>query len=140
MVINANEARDKYDSYKIAAERYIDSVIEPQINQAALNTKFIALKIIDAWYQGYYFEGYDNKEDLNKVLVYEEICNILEEAGLTMGNIVKTTVFLQDMSFFAGMNGVYATYFDGAFPARSAVAVKALPKDALVEIECIAVR
>jgi len=63
-----------------------------------------------------------------------------EEAGLTMGNIVKTTVFLQDMSFFAGMNGVYATYFDGAFPARSAVAVKALPKDALVEIECIAVR
>ncbi|MDR0892084.1 MAG: RidA family protein [Mediterranea sp.] len=65
---------------------------------------------------------------------------ILEEAGLTMANIVKTTVFLQDMSLFAGMNGVYATYFDGAFPARSAVAVKALPKDALVEIECIAVR
>ena len=64
----------------------------------------------------------------------------IEEPGLTMGNIVKTTVFLQDMSFFAGMNGVYATYFDGAFPARSAVAVKALPKDALVEIECIAVR
>ena len=66
----------------------------------------------------------------------ENIKHILEEAGL----IVKTTVFLQDMSFFAGMNGVYATYFDGAFPARSAVAVKALPKDALVEIECIAVR
>ena len=68
------------------------------------------------------------------------IKHILEEAGLTMGNIAKTTVFLQDMSLFAGMNGVYATYFDGAFPARSAVAVKALPKDALVEIECIAVR
>ena len=48
----------------------------------------------------------------------ENIKHILEEAGLTMGNIVKTTVFLQDMSFFAGMNGVYATYFDGAFPAR----------------------
>ena len=70
----------------------------------------------------------------------ENIKHILEEAGLTMGNIVKTTVFLQDMSFFAGMNGVYATYFDGALPARSAVAVKVLPKDALVEIECIAVR
>ena len=70
----------------------------------------------------------------------ENIKHILEETGLTMGNIVKTTVFLQDMSLFAGMNGVYATYFDGAFPARSAVAVKALPKDALVEIECIAVR
>ena len=47
---------------------------------------------------------------------------------------------LADMSLFADMNKVYATYFDGAFPARSAVAVKALPKDALVEIECIAVR
>ena len=66
----------------------------------------------------------------------ENIKHILEEAGLTMGDIVKTTVFLQDMSLFAGMNGVYATYFD----ARSAVAVKALPKDALVEIECIAIR
>ena len=66
--------------------------------------------------------------------------HILEAAGLTMSDIVKTTVFLQDMSLFAGMNGVYATYFEGAFPARSAVAVKALPKDALVEIECIAAR
>ena len=70
----------------------------------------------------------------------ENIKHILEEAGLTMGNIAKTTVFLQDMSLFAGMNGVYVTYFDRTFPARSAIAVKALPKDALVEIECIAVR
>jgi len=65
---------------------------------------------------------------------------ILEEAGLSMGNVVKTTVFLADMSLFAEMNKVYATYFSEAFPARSAVAVKALPKNALVEIECIAVR
>lgn len=65
---------------------------------------------------------------------------ILEEAGLTMANVVKTTVFLADMSLFAEMNSVYSTYFDGAFPARSAFAVKALPKNALVEIECIAVR
>lgn len=70
----------------------------------------------------------------------ENIKHILEEAGLSMANIVKTTVFLADMSLFADMNKVYATYFEGAFPARSAVAVKALPKDALVEIECIAVR
>ena len=68
----------------------------------------------------------------------ENIKHILETAGLTMADIVKTTVFLQDMSLFAGMNGVYATYFNGDF--RSAVAVKALPKDALVEIECIAAR
>lgn len=71
---------------------------------------------------------------------FENIKNILAEAGLTTANIVKTTVFLADMSLFAEMNGVYAKYFDGDFPARSAVAVKALPKGALVEIECVAVR
>ncbi|MBR8709352.1 RidA family protein [Bacteroides pyogenes] len=70
----------------------------------------------------------------------ENMKHILEEAGLTMANVVKTTVFLVDMSLFAEMNSVYSTYFDGAFPARSAFAVKALPKNALVEIECIAVR
>lgn len=70
----------------------------------------------------------------------ENIKHILEEAGLAMSNIVKTTVFLADMSLFTDMNKVYAIYFNGDFPARSAVAVKALPKDALVEIECIAVR
>lgn len=68
------------------------------------------------------------------------IKHILEEAGLTMANVVKTTVFLADMSLFADMNKVYSTFFQGEYPARSAVAVKALPKDALVEIECVAVR
>jgi len=71
---------------------------------------------------------------------FENIKHILAEAGLTTANIVKTTVFLADMSLFADMNAVYATYFEGSFPARSAVAVKALPKNALVEIECIAVK
>lgn len=65
---------------------------------------------------------------------------ILEAAGLTMNHVVKTTVFLKDMSDFAEMNNVYTTYFDGSFPARSAFAVKELPKGASVEIECIAVR
>lgn len=65
---------------------------------------------------------------------------ILKEAGLTMENVVKTTVFLADMSLFADMNEVYTTFFEGSFPARSAFAVKALPKGALVEIECIASR
>ena len=69
----------------------------------------------------------------------ENIRFILAEAGLTMADVVKTTVFLADMSFFSEMNQVYYTFFDGAFPARSAVAVKELPKGALVEIECIAV-
>lgn len=65
---------------------------------------------------------------------------ILAEAGLTMDNVVKTTVFLADMSLFAEMNEVYATAFDAPFPARSAVAVKEIPKGALVEIEVIAIR
>ena len=66
--------------------------------------------------------------------------NILAEAGLTMDNVVKTTVFLADMADFAEMNEVYASFFEGVCPARSAVAVKTLPKEARVEIECIAVR
>lgn len=65
---------------------------------------------------------------------------ILAQAGLTLGNVVKTTVFLADMNDFAEMNGVYATFFEAPYPTRSAVAVKTLPKGALVEIECIASR
>ncbi|MEA4885640.1 MAG: RidA family protein [Bacteroides graminisolvens] len=68
------------------------------------------------------------------------IQHILEAAGLNMSHIVKTTVYLQDMSLFGSMNSVYATFFEGDYPARAAFAVKALPKDALVEIECIAAR
>lgn len=65
---------------------------------------------------------------------------ILESAGLGLANVVKTTVFLADMADFAAMNEVYASFFAAPFPARSAVAVKALPKGALVEIECIAAK
>lgn len=68
------------------------------------------------------------------------IKNILAEAGLTMANVVKTSVFLADMADFAEMNEVYAQFFSAPFPARSAVAVKTLPKGARVEIECIAVK
>lgn len=63
---------------------------------------------------------------------------ILSKAGLTMAHVVKTTVFLADMADFAEMNEVYAEFFKAPFPARSAVAVKTLPKGARVEIECIA--
>lgn len=63
---------------------------------------------------------------------------ILEAAGLELRNVVKTTVFLADMADFAAMNEVYAQFFEAPFPARSAVAVKILPKGALVEVECIA--
>ena len=65
---------------------------------------------------------------------------ILAEAGMTLDNVVKTTVFLADMNDFAAMNAVYAEKFTAPFPARSAVAVKELPKQVLVEIEVIAAR
>lgn len=63
---------------------------------------------------------------------------ILNAAGTNMGAVVKTTVFLQDMNDFAAMNEVYAEFFQEPYPARSAVQVGRLPKDALVEIEAIA--
>ncbi|MBS7396273.1 MAG: RidA family protein [Alloprevotella sp.] len=66
--------------------------------------------------------------------------HILESVGLSMAHVVKTTVFLADMNDFAGMNEVYADFFAAPFPARSAVAVKTLPKGASVEIECVAVK
>ena len=72
--------------------------------------------------------------------VISNIKAILIRAGLTLDNVVKTTVFLADMSYFVPMNQVYAEEFTAPFPARSAVAVKELPKGALVEIEVIAVR
>ncbi len=63
---------------------------------------------------------------------------ILEETGLSMADVVKTTVFMADMNDFADMNSVYAEFFAEPYPARSAVAVKTLPKGALVEIEVVA--
>lgn len=65
---------------------------------------------------------------------------ILEEAGLALSNVVKTTVYLADMGDFAAMNEVYSQFFALPFPARSAIAVKALPKGALVEVEVVAAR
>ena len=73
--------------------------------------------------------------------VLTNIKAILEAAGLTMDNVVKTTVFLQSMGDFAAMNAVYAEFFtEGQYPARSAVEVGALPRGALVEIETICVK
>lgn len=65
---------------------------------------------------------------------------ILDEAGLALSNVVKTTVYLADMGDFAAMNEVYSQFFAQPFPARSAIAVKALPKGALVEVEVVAAR
>ncbi|MBR6171141.1 MAG: RidA family protein [Bacteroidaceae bacterium] len=66
--------------------------------------------------------------------------NILKEAGTDLSHVVKTTVYLSDIANFAPMNEVYAEFFSEPYPARSAVAVKDLPKGALVEIEVLAVK
>ena len=68
----------------------------------------------------------------------QNIKAVLEAAGLSMGNVLKTTVFLADMGDFSEMNAVYSEFFSMPYPARSAVAVKTLPKGALVEIEVVA--
>lgn len=68
----------------------------------------------------------------------ENMKNILEAAGSTIDKVLKTTVFLSNMNNFSEMNEVYATYFKEKAPARSTVEVAKLPKNALVEIECIA--
>lgn len=70
--------------------------------------------------------------------VFRNLKAILDEAGYTFDHVIKTTCFLADMAAFAAMNAVYEKHFSGAFPARSAVAVKTLPKNGLIEIEVIA--
>lgn len=70
--------------------------------------------------------------------VFANLKAILEQAGSSLQKVIKTSVFLSDMGHFDAMNAVYARYFGEHKPARSTIAVKTLPKNALVEIECIA--
>jgi 2-iminobutanoate/2-iminopropanoate deaminase len=70
--------------------------------------------------------------------VLQNMQAVLTQAGTSLTNVVKTTVFLTKMSDFQAMNAIYASYFSGLAPARSTVAVAELPRQALVEIECIA--
>jgi len=77
------------------------------------------------------------KEQTEQVL--KNLTAVLESAGATLQNVVKTTVFLADMNDFAAMNEVYARFFSDNKPARSTVQAARLPRDAKVEIECIAI-
>ena len=72
--------------------------------------------------------------------VLENLTEVLKAAGLDMSDVIKTTVFLDDVNDFAVVNGIYETYFGDSKPARSCVEVAALPKGALIEIEVIAVK
>ena len=68
------------------------------------------------------------------------VANLLEAAGLKMADVVKTSVFIKNMDDFAKVNEIYATFFEGDYPARSCVEVARLPKDVLIEVEVIAAR
>lgn len=70
--------------------------------------------------------------------VFQNLQAVLEEAGSGLDKIIKTTCFMDNMGDFAKMNEVYAEFFSGQFPSRSAVEVAKLPKDALIEIEAVA--
>jgi 2-iminobutanoate/2-iminopropanoate deaminase len=78
----------------------------------------------------------DIQEETHQVM--QNLKVILSEAGMTFANIVKTTIFLSDMSLFGEVNAIYGQYFEGNFPARETIAVKGLPKNANVEISMIA--
>lgn len=81
--------------------------------------------------------GDDVQTQTHRVL--QNLQAVLASAGTSLDNVIKTTVFLARMSDFQAMNAVYVTYFGGAKPARSTVAVAELPRKALVEIECVAI-
>lgn len=85
---------------------------------------------------GSFFEG-NIAEQTTQVLT--NLAEVLKEAGSGLNKVVKTTVFLSEIDNFTAMNEVYAKFFGEHKPARSTVAVKTLPKNALVEIECIAI-
>lgn len=72
--------------------------------------------------------------------VMKNVKNLLEAAGTSMDNVIKTTVFIKDMNDFTTINQIYAAYFEGDCPARSCVEVARLPKDVLLEMEAIAIK
>lgn len=112
------------------------AAIGPYAQGIIVNGFFFSSGQIPLTPQGDLVEG-DIEVQTNQV--FENIKAVLAEAGLTLNNVVKTTVFLNDMNDFAAMNEVYANHFGDHKPARSAVEVARLPKDVKVEIEVIAV-
>lgn len=72
--------------------------------------------------------------------VFENLSAVLQAAGSSQDRVVKTTIFLKDLADFAAVNTIYADYFGKALPARSTVEVSRLPKDVLIEVDCIAVQ
>lgn len=108
-------------------------------NQAVLagNTLYISGQVCIDPASGQ-LKNKDVQEETHQVM--HNLKAILQEAGMTFSNVVKTTIFITDMHRFAEINEVYGKYFEGAFPARETVQVSALPKFVNVEISMIAVK
>jgi 2-iminobutanoate/2-iminopropanoate deaminase len=83
-------------------------------------------------------EMLENDVELQAHQVLKNLSNVLEASGSSLDKVIKTTIFLADMDDFLKINAIYAEYFGEHKPARSTVAVKTLPKNALIEIDCIA--
>lgn len=120
---------------KIVSTTKAPAAIGPYSQGIIANGLFISSGQIPLTAEGELVEG-DIVAQTNQV--FKNLEAVLSEAGLTLNNVIKTTVFLKDMNDFAAMNDVYANNFGDHKPARSAVEVARLPKDVKVEIEVIA--
>ncbi|MGM7724479.1 2-iminobutanoate/2-iminopropanoate deaminase [uncultured Metabacillus sp.] len=120
---------------KIVSTNQAPAAIGPYSQGIIVNNLFYSSGQIPLTAEGEMVTG-DISEQTHQV--FKNLKAVLEEAGASLESVVKATVFLQDMNSFAAFNEVYGQYFSEHKPARSCVEVARLPKDALVEIEVIA--
>jgi 2-iminobutanoate/2-iminopropanoate deaminase len=120
---------------KIIQTNQAPAAIGPYSQGITVNNLFYSSGQIPLTAEGAMIEG-DVKVQTHQV--FKNLQSVLEEAGASLNTVVKTTVFIKDMNDFSAINEVYGEYFSTHKPARSCVEVARLPKDALVEIEVVA--
>ncbi|OMF53919.1 reactive intermediate/imine deaminase [Paenibacillus sp. FSL R5-0490] len=120
---------------KVIQTNQAPAAIGPYSQGITVNNLFYSSGQIPLTAEGVMVDG-DVKEQTHQV--FKNLQAVLEEAGATLNTVVKATVFIKDMNEFSAINEVYGEYFSTHKPARSCVEVARLPKDALVEIEVVA--
>lgn len=120
---------------KVIQTNQAPAAIGPYSQGITVNNLFYSSGQIPLTAEGVMVDG-DVKEQTHQV--FKNLQAVLEEAGASLNTVVKATVFIKDMNEFAAINEVYGEYFSTHKPARSCVEVERLPKDALVEIEVVA--
>lgn len=121
---------------KVVNTEKAPTAIGPYVQGKVVNDLFFASGVLPINPSTNLIESTTVKEQTMQVM--ENVAALLAETGSSFNNIIKTTCFVTDLDQFTAFNDVYASYFDGEFPARSCVQVSALPKGALVEVEFIA--